>query len=840
MKKRLHFVAALLALVLPLTACSDAGVRLDDPKTAATALPLGEELKLGTGDTTVAELGAFTMTVNDEFLNISVKDKRTGRCWSTNQPDPDMDSVALSDTVDLLKAHFQLNYYDTNGNWATMNSYTDCIANGQYTMYSVENGVAVRYSFGNLQRTLDDVPSKMTDSRFREKLLQHLSQEEQALLTEEYYRFYESENMWSLMKKGRNNYTDILEMMDKAGYTAQDLAEDNRMFGISVSSASRIGFVITVYYTLTERGLTVEIPTSLVEYSEDYPLYDIVFLPNFASQRLTEENRKGFLLVPDGSGALMRFDSLQPSSYYYEAPVYGRDEVVSLRSTGSSTGCEQVTLPVYGVSDGQSGVLAFISDGAANARITANRAGRNSEQFTVYPTFSFINMDYVTISGSTEASQATVFQRTPYEGSLKVEYFILNDGGSYVQMAASFRAYLEETGVLSPLTAAADTIPFYLETVGGASGPKDFLGIAYTGVVAATTYEQNITIVKDLQNRGVQNLKLRLLGWYNGGMYPDYPARIQLISSLGGSKGFDKLLAYCSEQGVGLYPDVRLLSGGDGNGFRKSRAARTLDSRYAQAVDRMSLALGEAAYSSWVYAPIWLQPLAESFLGSYSRFGLQTVSLGDNGRRLYADYNDTLERSYDRASTQRYVEMQNRTVSGTLSDVMLTTGNLYALSMASHIVDSAADHSWFLAEDEAVPFIQIVLHGSISLGSKPINLESDMRRLILRCAEYGMYPSFQLCYTPTTTLSETEFSENFSACYLDWCDTAAGAWKRLNDVLAGVQTRKITGHAALGETLFRTEYDNGTAVYVNYGDKEVTVDGVTVPPGDFRMKEGGR
>lgn len=840
MKIRLRFVAVPLAIALLFTACSAAGTRLKDPKTAATALPIGEELALETGDTTVAELGAFTMTVNDEFLNISIKDSRTGRYWSTNQPDPDMDSVVLSDTVDLLKAHFQLNYYDANGNWATMNSYTDCVANGQYTMYTVENGVAVRYAFGNLQRTLEDVPSKMTDDRFREKILKHLSQEEQALLTEEYYRFYESENMWSLLKKGRNNYMDILQMMDKAGYTAQDLAEDNRMFGISVSSVSRIGFVITVYYTLTARGLTVEIPNSLIEYSEDYPLYDIVFLPNFASQRLTEENRKGFLLIPDGSGALIRFDSQKPSSYYYEAPVYGYDEVVSLRSAGNSAGSEQVTLPVYGISDGDSGVLAFISDGAANARITANRAGRSSEQFTVYPTFSFINMDYVTISGSTAASKATVFQRTPYEGSLKVEYFILDDGESYVQMAAAFRSYLEETGVLSPLTAATDTIPLYLETVGGAGGPKDFLGIAYTGVVAATTYEQNIAIVEALQNRGVQNLRLRLLGWYNGGMYPGYPAKIQLISSLGGSKGFNKLLDFCSKQGVGLYPDVRLLSGGDGNGFNKSKAARTLDSRYAEAVDRMSRALGKAAYTSWVYAPVWLQPLAESFLKSYGRFGLQTVSLGDNGRRLYADYNDTLDRSFDRASTQRYVELQNRTVSDKLNDVMLATGNLYALPMASHVVGSAADHSWFLAEDEAIPFMQIVLHGSISLGSKPINLESDMQRLILRCAEYGVYPNFQLCYAPTTTLSETEFSENFSACYLDWCDTAADVWKRLNSVLAGVQTRKITGHTALSETLFRTEYDDGTAVYVNYGDKEVTVDGVTIPSGDFCMKEGGR
>lgn len=839
MKSIWRRTAALLVPLLLLTACSAPDTRLENPETAADVLPLGEELTAGPGDTTVAQQGPFTLFVNGDFLNIGVRDARTGRVWSTNQPDPETDSVALSDTLDLLKAQFQLEYYDVNGNWGTMNSYTDCVANGQYTLYAVENGLAVHYVFGNLQRTVDDVPSKMTDSRFREKLLQYLSEEEQALLTGEYYRYYESENMWSLMSRGRNNYTDILDMMDKAGYTAEDLAEDNRMFGLSVTSAARIGFEITVYYTLSERGLTVEIPASLVEYSEDYPLYSISFLPNFGSQRVSDENRDGFLLVPDGSGALLRFDSQVSPSYYYEAPVYGYDEVVSLNANSNNICSEQITLPVYGISDGASGFLAYISDAAANAKITASRAGRSSEQYTVYPTFSFIHMDYVTITGSSAATKTPVFQTTPYEGSLKVEYLILEDGGSYAQMAAAFRTYLEEAGVLTPLESAQPAIPFYLETVGGAEGPKDFLGIAYTGVVAATTYEQNTAILEALQSRGVQNVKLRLLGWYNGGMYPDYPAKVKLISSLGGRSGFNRLLDYCSEEGIGLYPDVRLLSGGDGNGFRKSQAARTLDSRYVQAVDRMSQALDDVWYSSWAYAPLRLESLAESFLSAYGTFGLSTLSLSDNGRRLYADYNDTLDRSYDRASAQRYVVRQNTVLSEKLDGVMLTTGNLYALPIASHVVDVAADHSWFLAEDESVPFLQMVLHGRVALGSKPINLEADVQRLILRCAEYGMYPNFQLCYASTTLLSETAYSENFSACYLDWVDTAADAWQRLNSVLADVQTSAIVGHTALSDTLFCTAYENGTSVYVNYGNEDAAVDGLTIPAGSFRMKKEG-
>ncbi|MBP3388656.1 MAG: hypothetical protein J6K98_02145 [Clostridia bacterium] len=839
MKNILRTAAILLALVCVLSGCAPAFTQIEVPDNATTLLPLGEQLTLSDTDTTIAENERFTLSVNSEFLNIRVTDRLTGRVWSTNQEEPDMDAVALSDTIDLLKAQLQLEYYDKNGNWGTMNSYTDCVANEQYTLHAIPNGLAVTYSFGNLARTVDDIPQKMTGSRFEEKLLSKLSEEDRRLLSEEYYKYYESEDMWSVMKKGRNNYQDILELMDKAGYTAEDLVEDNRMFGLSVTSTSRIGFVVRVYYYLTEKGLTVEIPAQTVEYSEEYPLYDISFLPNFGSQKLTDANKEGFLFVPDGSGALLRFDSNVSSSYYYQSPVYGWDEVVTLRSNTRNVNSEATSLPVFGISDGTAGFVAYIADGAANAKITASRAGRNSEQYTVYPTFSFLNMDYVTISGSTSASKTPVFQQDPYTGSFKVEYLIPEQCASYVDMATTFRSYLESAGMLKKLESAEENIPFYLETVGGAYGPKNFWGLAYTGVVSTTSYEENIAIAESLSEKGVKNIQLRLLGWCNNGYYPDYFGKVKLIGALGGSSGFDKLTAWCEEQGVELFPDAHLLSGGDDNGFKKDYSARTLDSRYVDGVERMSQSMDMLYYASWVYSPEHLMTLAESFLHSYDRLGLKNLSLADNGDRLFSDYNDTLARSYDRAETQRYVEQQTALLTETAEETMVETGHLYALSGVDHVVHTATDHSWFLAEDEAVPFLQLVLHGRVSLGSKPINMAADYEEQILRCAEYGVYPNYQLCYVSTTRLNETNYSENYTACYLDWVDMAADSWTRLNEVLGAVQTATMSDHKQLSENLYNTTYDNGVCVYVNYGSEDADVDGVTVPAGSFCMKKGG-
>ena len=45
----------------------------------------------------------------------------------------------------------------------------------------------------------------------------------------------------------------------------------------------------------------------------------------------------------------------------------------------------------------------------------------------------------------------------------------------------------------------------------------------------------------------------------------------------------------------------------------------------------------------------------------------------------------------------------------------------------------------------------------------------------------------------------------------------------------------MTGHEALGSGLYRTAYDNGARVYVNYGDAPARADGLEIPARSFRL-----
>lgn len=835
MKKFKSLLSLFAVCVLMLSGCGKADSLIEYENTAEIDREKGE-LSLGEGFQSVAETDKYILKINSEDLNISITDRKSGKTWYTNHPDAQNDSVALSDTVELLRAQLQINYYDANGNYGTMNSYTDCVSRGQYEIYAVENGIAVDYTLGDMTRTVDDVPQKISNERFTEKLLNKLSQKEQYRL-KQLYNYYEDEDMWSIDSKGRNYYQYILECMDKAGYTDKDLEEDNRRYGLTVSSTSKIGFTVTVIYTLTDNGLSVRVPCEDIKYNDDYPPFDLDILPNFGAQRVTEETKNGFLLIPDGSGALMNFDSALSSDYYFDSPVYGYDEVVTLRKNTNNIQAENISLPVFGISDGTSGIVAYISDGAANASVVGMRAGRNSQQYTAYASFSVLNMDYVTLNGSTSATTTTVFQQDIYSGSYCVEYITV-DQPDYSSMAKVLRGVLEERGKLPEAQSAEEGLPFYLETIGGAWGAKSVLGLSYSGVVSATSYEQNIDIVKELSKLGVENINLKLLGWSNKGMYGDCAADVKLISALGGKSGFKELQEYCKENNVALFPDAALIYGGSGSGLESADMARTLDARVVEAVQRMGLPDDLPRITTYAYSPVRLLGLAEKFLDSCEKLGIDTVSVGDNGTKVYSDYNDTLEHQFDRAEAENYIARQTKAIADVVDSVMINTGNLYSLAYSNHVVNVATDNSWMICEDEAIPFLQLVLHGRVSLGSKPLNLKSDITREILRCAEYGVAPLYQFTFEETTVFSATDYTENFTSCYSDWAKTAAESWKSLEEVLSAVNSAQIADHKKISEDVYCTEYDNGICVYVNYSDSEYSNGTVKIPARDFVQTEG--
>ena len=59
-----------------------------------------------------------------------------------------------------------------------------------------------------------------------------------------------------------------------------------------------------------------------------------------------------------------------------------------------------------------------------------------------------------------------------------------------------------------------------------------------------------------------------------------------------------------------------------------------------------------------------------------------------------------------------------------------------------------------------------------------------------------------------------------------------------NDYFESIKNAKITSHKILGNGLRKTEFDNGTAVYVNYGSTELTSEAGAVAAGSYIFTKG--
>lgn len=127
-------------------------------------------------------------------------------------------------------------------------------------------------------------------------------------------------------------------------------------------------------------------------------------------------------------------------------------------------------------------------------------------------------------------------------------------------MAAAYRGYLMETGVLKK-RAAGDGVPLSVEF---------FMGIPSNGfftkkMETLTSFSQAESILGDLRQAGVNRLEVSLSGLVPGRLR--YAAhRPKAEGKLGGNSGLSSLAAACAEGGVNLFANMDFLYARDGVG----------------------------------------------------------------------------------------------------------------------------------------------------------------------------------------------------------------------------------------------------------------------------------
>lgn len=593
---------------------------------------------------------------------------------------------------------------------------------------------------------------------------------------------------------------------------------------------------IPAVYTIDDHTLTARILLDEIEEGDVAYLIGIKLLPSLGA---ANSEQTGYALIPDGSGALLNFGGADTVSATYEATVYGEEKARLVESQTTAT--QTVSLPVFGLSYPNKGILGVITQGDGAAKLYAILGGNDYRYTSVGSQAMYRQLDTKSMFKSDPSNTRVVSRvsRAHAAGDYEVVYYpLLQEEADYVGMAQTYRAHLMEHDGLQVQSAAPT---FHLNLYGSVDMDASFLGIPYTRHQKLTTFEQAQTILETMAQKGMTDLSVTYTGWSgNGAVNKTIPVDAKPLGNLGGSRGWQALGAYAQEQGISLYPEVDLL--------RFTKGGNKVSARS----DSIKTVFGDTAYlytflpSVYQYdtridpfmllTPGRIADVADRYLQSYTRqSSLKTLSLGDLGWLYYSDlgYQGDFFRTGMRDE-----------VTGALSkyrdaglSLEMRAPNAYALPYASRIIDMPLYSSQYDMFTTDVPFYQLVLHGAVPMATPPVVQSANPSVTFLKAVETGC----ELLYAGTfeeTALDGTAIRHLYSTEVDQWLETAAEQYAAYMPVLRKVHDQTIVGHREIQPGVFRTDFENGVFVVVNYTDEDVPVGNRVCAAMDFITGEG--
>lgn len=841
--KRISAFIIAAALLLPHTAAY-----ADDGGEAAPASALSSMKK-------VAENDFLALYISEETTEAAVKDKKTGFVWYTNPEDRSADPKAASINKDRLSSQISITYFTPTAQKKVMNNYTDSIVYGQFEITSIENGARVFYRIGKEEK-IYILPKIISRERMEEKILQNTDektvksflrnyrlislasakteQKRKEILEE--FPTAENGDLYVLNDKTRDYMKENLQQVCvSAGYTLDDMNEDYVDNNVPVEEPNLEIFKIPLEYILDGENLVIRVATDEIEYNKDsYPIYEMGLLEFFGAAGESEE---GYILVPDGSGSLIYLNNRKFNSQAYAINVYGADQSIPLYERRSMI--EQAYLPVFGMKRGDNAFFSIIESGDALARVWADISGRQNTYNTVFSEFILVQNDMLDIGDYSGNNTIMVYQPRVFKGDIKVRYkFLKGSDANYPGMAAYYRGYLEKTHGLTR-EKPKKSVPFYLEVIGAIDKVRPILGIPIKVIQPLTTYEQAMEIIKALQDGGISNIVLKYTGWANGGVDHTLPSRVKLISKLGGKRGFTKLQAFLNGGAIEYFPSLGIiydyknkLFDGFIAGFHASRHI----TKIIAAIYKFDLATNIPASrfgTFYVISPKKIPAIVSGMIKGLEKLSVTGISLIDAAVDVNSDYRE--RKLIDRQEALNIITAQLAKIKDSGLSVMVDGGNAYSLPYADHILNIPEESNKFHLTDESVPFFQMVARGYIEYAGEPINMSADYRKAFLKAIETGSGIHFSFIYEENSIVKESFYDYYFSNEYRVWLDEAKEFYGEADKALGDVRGQTIKDHGKIADGVFKTTFEKGKEIVVNYNNAPVDIDGVKVEALDFKV-----
>jgi hypothetical protein len=806
----------------------------------------------GDGKELTMENEQLLFTMDGSTTQFTVTEKETGRIWRSNPEDAASDSIALSQNKDMLFATLLVTY-TTDGGEVTMNNYAYSIKNQSYQIQPQEDGaIRVNYSIGEIQRTYL-LPQAITKERFtaftdkmskstKKKLSSNYSLVEPEKLDkrdnkDELIANYPSVTEQALYilkpETGETNKEKIEGYFAEAGYTEEDFAIDQELVA-GVTDNSGPVYNVSVIYRLEGKDLVVEIPYDEMRCKSDFPLTYVSPLPMFGAAGMDAE---GYLLIPEGGGAIIRYNNGKLSQSAYYANLYGWDYGVERKEVVSET---ENAFPVFGATQEDSAFICIMEGASSYAGVCADIAGRYNSYNYIYAKYNVLHAAQFNVSNKT-AKLVYIYEKEIPHDTIRQRYRFAGTS-DYTKLANLYGEYLRETYPEIGSAVSSEDMPVNIELIGAINKNVIKFGMPIDSVVATTTFNQAKEIIGELSDSGIRNLNIRMTGWMNGGLRQKVLTGVHVLGELGGEKGMEALIEEAGKRDISVaFDGITCFAYNSGlfDGFLAFRdAARYPTREQVHLYPYSVVTYQQAKYLDDYYLvrPSYAKKNVMNLISFLRKKKSPAIAFRDIGNLLSADYYPKDLVTREQVKQQDIETMKQAAEAG--MKVVIKEGNDYAVPYADLITDMNLTGQAYTIIDERIPFYQIALHGAKDYTGESINLSGDYQTKLLECAEYGAGLNFTFMAESTRVVQETDYGEYTSSGYSFWKDRAVGMICRYQEEMKGLNRMRITGHERLDDNVTLTVYEDGTKVYVNYGKEDFRKGGINIPARDYLVERG--
>ena len=535
-----------------------------------------------------------------------------------------------------------------------------------------------------------------------------------------------------------------------------------------------------------------------------------------------EDSVTGYMFIPDGAGALIRFEEMPEMNAPFRGMFYGDDYGISFGAATTINLPHVLIMPVYGMVHGvgQDAFLTIVEGGDHYAELIAHTAGTFTEFNWITPTFHYRQSYFQpTTRDITRGPTILLMQEERNQFDLIMRHRILSGNqADYVGMALTYQERLVETGVLTPLLENGPMLR--LDILAAETEP----GLIWNNLIVMTHVTDVVDMVASLQSHNVNQFMVNYFGWARGGLSNSFPYRSRFERRAGSRNEVHSTIQTLEEYGVPMFfhTDYVLVQRGANRLFGGTRINQQITTRPIDRTMIPKIALGQV----------------ERDLRNFERYGITNLAIMNTASFLYSTWNPGFEatRTQNLATNQAIIDQLNE---GDIARTALYNPNANHWHQTLHFFDVPMTASGYLFATDTVPFLHIVLRGHINYYASPSNFSANSRGELLRKIEFGAYPSFILTNEPSHLLADTRSRNIFTSEFTLWEDTIVEYYQIINAALGEVRGQRIVTREVLTPGVVKVTYENQVQIIVNYTNHEFNFNNVIVEAEGFAVIRAG-